>query len=73
MGPVTLATHTIVKQIIDFMLALFGAFSTATQSLVATCLGRVRLAQYPCTLWCQRLIFSRWSPQKRTRQGGAAA
>ena len=43
LGPVSLAAHTIVKQIIDFAMAIFGCFSTVAQSLVATCLGKVRL------------------------------
>ena len=41
LGPVSLAAHTIVKQIIDFAMAIFGCFSTVAQSLVATCLGKV--------------------------------
>ncbi|CAL5229571.1 g12927 [Coccomyxa viridis] len=40
LGPVSLAAHTIVKQIIDFAMAIFGCFSTVAQSLVATCLGK---------------------------------
>lgn len=36
-----LAAHTIVKQICDFAMAIFGTFSTVAQSLVATCLGKV--------------------------------
>ena len=43
LGPVSLAAHTIVKQIIDFAMAIFGCFSTVAQSLVATCLGKVKL------------------------------
>jgi len=43
LGPVSLAAHTIVKQIIDFAMAIFGCFSTVAQSLVATCLGKVGL------------------------------
>ncbi len=42
LGPVALAAHTIVKQIVDFAMAIFGTFSTVAQSLVATCLGKVR-------------------------------
>lgn len=60
LGPVSLAAHTIVKQIIDFAMAIFGCFSTVAQSLVATCLGKVKLQpkclclseaseQEPCT------------------------
>ena len=41
LGPVVLAAHTIVKQICDFAMAIFGTFSTVAQSLVATCLGKV--------------------------------
>lgn len=41
LGPVALAAHTIVKQIVDFAMAIFGTFSTVAQSLVATCLGKV--------------------------------
>jgi hypothetical protein len=41
LGPVTLAAHTIVKQIVDFAMAIFGTFSTVAQSLIATCLGKV--------------------------------
>ncbi|KAK9908576.1 hypothetical protein WJX75_009869 [Coccomyxa subellipsoidea] len=40
LGPVALAAHTIVKQIVDFAMAIFGTFSTVAQSLVATCLGK---------------------------------
>ena len=45
LGPVSLAAHTIVKQVIDFAMAIFGCFSTVAQSLVATCLGKVGLWQ----------------------------
>ena len=41
MGTVTLAAHTIVKQIIDFCLGLLGTFSTVSQTLIASCLGKV--------------------------------
>jgi Na+-driven multidrug efflux pump len=41
LGPVALAAHTIVKQIVDFAMAIFGTFSTVAQSLIATCLGKV--------------------------------
>lgn len=40
LGTVTLAAHTIVKQIIDFCLGLLGTFSTVAQTLVAYCLGK---------------------------------
>ena len=43
LGPVALAAHTIVKQVTDFAMAIFGCFSTVAQSLVATCLGKVML------------------------------
>ena len=43
LGPVSLAAHTIVKQVIDFAMAIFGCFSTVAQSLVATCLGKVNI------------------------------
>ena len=36
-----LAAHTIVKQIIDFAMAIFGTFSTVSQTLVASSLGKV--------------------------------
>ena len=51
LGPVSLAAHTIVKQIIDFAMAIFGCFSTVAQSLVATCLGKVRLQPTRPLLW----------------------
>lgn len=37
-----LAAHTIVKQIIDFAMAIFGTFSTVSQTLVASSLGKAR-------------------------------
>ena len=46
----SLAAHTIVKQIIDFAMAIFGCFSTVAQSLVATCLGKVKTRQN-CLIW----------------------
>jgi hypothetical protein len=46
LGPVALAAHTIVKQIVDFAMAIFGTFSTVAQSLVATCLGKVRASKH---------------------------
>lgn len=44
LGPVTLAAHTVVKQIVDFCMALLGSFSTVAQALAASSLGRVRAA-----------------------------
>ena len=41
LGTVALAAHTIVKQITDFCLGLLGTFSTVSQALVASCLGKV--------------------------------
>ena len=41
LGAVALAAHTIVKQIIDFAMAIFGTFSTVSQTLVASSLGKV--------------------------------
>ncbi|KAK9819566.1 hypothetical protein WJX81_006785 [Elliptochloris bilobata] len=40
LGSVALAAHTIVKQIIDFAMAIFGTFSTVAQTLVASSLGK---------------------------------
>lgn len=44
LGAVGLAAHTVVKQIIDFAMQIFGTFSTVAQTLVAAELGRVRPA-----------------------------
>lgn len=41
LGPVALAAHTINKQIIDYAMFIFGAFSTTAQSLIASSLGKV--------------------------------
>ncbi len=41
LGAVALAAHTVVKQIIDFAMAIFGTFSTVAQTLVAASLGKV--------------------------------
>lgn len=58
LGPTVLAAHTIVKQIVDFAMAIFGTFSTVAQSLIATCLGKAR----PCLTRCPQK--SRWSYQE---------
>ena len=47
LGAVALAAHTIVKQIIDFAMAIFGTFSTVAQTLVASSLGKVGLPPAP--------------------------
>ena len=47
-----------MKQIIDFAMAIFGCFSTVAQSLVATCLGKVRL-QPKLPYVCWRLLGRR--------------
>ena len=49
----TLAAHTVVKNIVDYVNNIFGTFSTAAQSLVASELGKV-------TFWpmCSRLQSS---------------
>ena len=41
LGAVTLAAHTVVKNIVDYANNVFGTFSTAAQSLVASELGKV--------------------------------
>ena len=44
LGAVTLAAHTVVKNIVDYANNIFGTFSTVAQSLVASELGKVRCA-----------------------------
>ena len=56
----SLAAHTIVKQIIDFAMAVFGCFSTVAQSLVATCLGKVELQRE--FLSCARMFTNYSDP-----------
>lgn len=46
LGAVTLAAHTVVKNIVDYANNIFGTFSTVAQSLVASELGRV--CSSPC-------------------------
>ncbi len=41
LGAVTLAAHTVVKNIVDYANNIFGTFSTVAQSLVASELGKV--------------------------------
>ena len=41
LGAVTLAAHTVVKNIVDYANGIFGTFSTTAQSLVASELGKV--------------------------------
>ena len=42
LGAVTLAAHTVVKNIVDYANNIFGTFSTVAQSLVASELGKVK-------------------------------
>jgi len=51
LGPASLAAHTIVKQVVDFALAAFGAFSVAAQALVATALGARDPARARAAVW----------------------
>ena len=44
LGAVTLAAHTVVKNIVDYANNIFGTFSTVAQSLVASELGKVSCA-----------------------------
>ncbi len=44
LGAVTLAAHTVVKNIVDYTNNIFGTFSTVAQSLVASELGKVSCA-----------------------------
>ena len=44
LGAVTLAAHTVVKNIVDYANNIFGTFSTVAQSLVASKLGKVSIA-----------------------------
>lgn len=54
LGPVTLAAHTVVKQIVDFCMALLGSFSTVAQALAASSLGRGDIEE--ARLAVQRLL-----------------
>ena len=44
LGAVTLAAHTVVKNIVDYANNIFGTFNTVAQSLVASELGKVLCA-----------------------------
>ena len=39
LGAAALAAHTVIKQVVDFALAVFGTFSTVSQTMVAAALG----------------------------------
>ena len=41
LGAAALAAHTVIKQVVDFALAVFGTFSTVSQTMVAAALGAV--------------------------------
>lgn len=42
LGSAALAAHTVIKQVVDFSLSVFGTFSTVSQTMVAAALGAVR-------------------------------
>lgn len=54
LGAVTLAAHTVVKNIVDYANNIFGTFNTVAQSLVASELGKVLCAA--CCFSCMRCV-----------------
>ena len=51
LGPIVLAAHTIVKQVVDFALAAFATFSVVGQTLVASALGAGDAPRARATMW----------------------